>query len=84
MKSAIFASSQSAPPLPTPLTHTHARTQVAQGGGAHEALPMLLRVPVFGLPREIGGYSMLGFGDIVLPGVCVSVLLIFFSVRVVL
>lgn len=44
------------------------RSQVAEGGGAHEALPMLLRVPVFSLPPDMGGYSMLGFGDIILPG----------------
>ena len=44
------------------------RWQVAEGGGAHEALPMLLRVPVFSLPPDMGGYSMLGFGDIILPG----------------
>ena len=29
---------------------------------------MLLRMPYMGLPREMGGYSMLGFGDIILPG----------------
>ena len=29
---------------------------------------MLLRVPYLGLPKELGAYSMLGFGDIILPG----------------
>ncbi len=41
--------------------------QVAQGGQAHEPIPMLLKVPRFEHP-ELGGYSMLGFGDVVLPG----------------
>ena len=31
---------------------------------------MLLRVPYLGLPKELGAYSMLGFGDIILPGKC--------------
>ena len=50
--------------------HHHLLTsvQVAEGGGLDESLPMLLRVPYMGLPREMGGYSMLGFGDIILPG----------------
>jgi hypothetical protein len=42
--------------------------KVAEGGGLNESLPMLLRVPYFGLPAEFGAYSMLGFGDIILPG----------------
>ena len=41
--------------------------QVAQGGSSHEFLPMLLRAPRLSHP-ELGGYSMLGFGDIILPG----------------
>jgi signal peptide peptidase-like protein 2B len=49
---------------------------VARGGDTGEAVPMLLR-----LPRENdelgGGYSMLGLGDMALPGLLVSYLLRF-------
>ncbi|GAX77142.1 hypothetical protein CEUSTIGMA_g4588.t1 [Chlamydomonas eustigma] len=46
--------------------------EVAEGGGLNESLPMLLRVPYFGLPSEFGAYSMLGFGDVILPGLLVA------------
>ena len=51
---------------------------VAQGGGTGEAVPMLLRLPRLA-PDELapGGYSMLGLGDIALPGLLVSYLLRF-------
>ncbi|KXZ43021.1 hypothetical protein GPECTOR_106g115 [Gonium pectorale] len=45
--------------------------QVAQGGSSGEFIPMLLRVPHFGLPG-LGGYSLLGFGDVILPGLLVA------------
>lgn len=45
--------------------------QVASGGGG-EPLPMLLRVPHFGAPPGFRGYSMLGFGDVILPGLLVA------------
>ena len=48
---------------------------VAQGGGTGEAVPMLLRLPR--LQDELGGYTMLGLGDIALPGLLVSYLLRF-------
>jgi len=35
---------------------------VATGGAGGEPLPMLLRVPRFGAPRGMQGYSMLGLG----------------------
>ena len=38
---------------------------MATGGTSHERMPMLVLVPRFLGPP---GYSMLGFGDIVLPG----------------
>lgn len=41
--------------------------EVAQGGTSHEYLPMLLRVPRLA-QAWLGGYSMLGFGDVILPG----------------
>jgi len=44
--------------------------RVARGGDTGEAVPMLLRVPSFG--DALGGYRMLGFGDIVLPGLLIS------------
>lgn len=47
---------------------------VAQGGSAGEALPMLLKAPAFGLPYEFAAYSMLGYGDVILPGLLVSFL----------
>ena len=37
------------------------------GGQSHEVLPMLLLVPRF-LCAGAGGYTYLGFGDVVLPG----------------
>jgi signal peptide peptidase-like protein 2B len=45
--------------------------EVARGGASHEYLPMLLRVPRMSNPA-LGGYSMLGFGDIILPGLLVA------------
>jgi hypothetical protein len=48
---------------------------VAQGGGTGENVPMLLRLPR--LQDEFGGYSMLGLGDIALPGLFISYLLRF-------
>ena len=44
--------------------------QVASGGGARDTLPMLLKCPHIGSP--VGGYAMLGFGDVVLPGLMAS------------
>ncbi len=45
--------------------------EVARGGASHEYIPMLLRVPRMSSPL-LGGYSMLGFGDIILPGLLVA------------
>ncbi len=45
--------------------------EVARGGASHEYIPMLLRVPRMSNPI-LGGYSMLGFGDIILPGLLVA------------
>mmetsp|Transcript_28552 Transcript_28552/g.68034 ORF Transcript_28552/g.68034 Transcript_28552/m.68034 type:complete len:160 (+) Transcript_28552:1643-2122(+) len=45
-------------------------SQVATGGNAQEAMPMVLRVPKFNSPFP--GYSILGLGDIVLPGILVA------------
>jgi len=39
---------------------------VATGGSDHVMLPVLLLVPRIGGPP--GGYAMLGYGDVVLPG----------------
>ncbi|KAG2440711.1 hypothetical protein HXX76_003568 [Chlamydomonas incerta] len=44
---------------------------VAQGGSSGEYIPMLLRVPHFGF-GGLGGYSLLGFGDVILPGLLVA------------
>eukprot|EP00798_Chlamydomonas_sp_ICE-L_P005127 gene5127-34933_t len=44
---------------------------VAKGGSSQEFLPMLLRVPRL-VYRELGGYSMLGYGDVILPGILVA------------
>ncbi|GBF97873.1 signal peptide peptidase-like [Raphidocelis subcapitata] len=47
--------------------------EVARGAGLDETLPMLLRVPrLSGPPIARGGYSMLGFGDVILPGLLVA------------
>lgn len=48
---------------------------VARGGDTGEAVPMLLRLPRFS--DELGGYSMLGLGDMALPGLLVAYLLRF-------
>jgi len=42
------------------------------GGGTHESVPMLLRIPAFN--DELGRDRMLGFGDVALPGTLVSFL----------
>lgn len=47
--------------------------EVAGGAGSHEFLPMLLRVPrISGPPIIRGAYSLLGFGDVILPGLLVA------------
>ena len=48
---------------------------VAQGGSTGESVPMLLRLPR--LQDELGGQTMLGLGDIALPGLLISYLLRF-------
>ena len=54
-------------------TQESVMVEVATAGGSGEALPMLLRVP--NLSPVLGGYAMLGFGDIVLPGLLVALAL---------
>jgi len=49
--------------------------EVATGGGTGESIPMLLTIPRF--QDELGGRSLLGLGDIALPGLLVSYLLRF-------
>jgi signal peptide peptidase-like protein 2B len=52
---------------------TSVMVEVAGGGDSHEFLPMLLRVPrLSGPPIIRGAYSLLGFGDIILPGMLVA------------
>lgn len=46
---------------------------VATGGDSGETVPMLLRLPR--IDDLLGGYSMLGLGDIALPGLFISYLL---------
>jgi len=48
---------------------------VAMGGGSGEVAPMLLRIPAFTDP--LGSDRMLGYGDIAIPGLLVSMLLRF-------
>ncbi|KAF5840585.1 signal peptide peptidase-domain-containing protein [Dunaliella salina] len=48
--------------------------EVAHGGSMNEAPPMLLLIPALGKERQLGGYTMLGYGDIVLPGLLVAFL----------
>lgn len=43
---------------------------VARGDNSGEAIPMLLRIPRFFDPW--GGYDMIGFGDILFPGLLIS------------
>jgi len=49
--------------------------KVATGGSSGESVPMLMRVPRFN--DELGGYGMLGLGDVALPGLFVSFLMRF-------
>ncbi|KAL6753469.1 signal peptide peptidase-like protein [Haematococcus lacustris] len=51
---------------------TSVMVEVASGGSAQEPLPMLLRVPLLWAPPGLPGYSMLGFGDIIMPGLLVA------------
>jgi signal peptide peptidase-like protein 2B len=52
---------------------TSVMVEVAGGGDSHEFLPMLLRVPrISGPPILKGAYSLLGFGDVILPGMLVA------------
>lgn len=44
----------------------------ATGGGTGEVVPMLLRIPAFGDP--VARDSMLGYGDVALPGLLISFL----------
>jgi hypothetical protein len=44
--------------------------QVARGDNSGESIPMLLRIPRFFDPW--GGYDMIGFGDIIFPGLLVA------------
>jgi signal peptide peptidase-like protein 2B len=48
---------------------------VATGGDTGEVLPVLLKIPRFS--DELRGYSMLGMGDLALPGLFISFLLRF-------
>jgi signal peptide peptidase-like 2B len=47
--------------------------RVATGGDTGEALPMLIKIPRFN--DRFGGFSLLGLGDMALPGLFVSFLL---------
>lgn len=48
---------------------------VATGGDSGEMIPMLIRIPHF--HELLGGYAMLGLGDMVLPGLLMSFFLRF-------
>jgi signal peptide peptidase-like protein 2B len=49
-------------------TDSSVMVTVAEGAGVNEFLPMLLRVPRFSAPPIVREYSLLGFGDVILPG----------------
>ncbi|KAB7495360.1 Signal peptide peptidase-like 2B, partial [Armadillidium nasatum] len=56
---------------------TSIMVDVAQGGDSNEELPMVLKVPYFFYPEyydvcKIRNYSLLGFGDILIPGFLIS------------
>jgi len=46
--------------------------RVATGGDTGESIPMLIKLPR--MNDELGGYSLLGLGDIALPGLLISYL----------
>ncbi|XP_047075191.1 signal peptide peptidase-like 2 isoform X1 [Lolium rigidum] len=50
--------------------HKSVMIAVASGDSSGEAIPMLLRIPRFFDPW--GGYDMIGFGDIIFPGLLVA------------
>ena len=41
--------------------------QAAEGGAAHRVMPMVLTIPRM-VHWQLGGFSALGFGDIIMPG----------------
>lgn len=56
---------------------TSIMVDVAQGGDSNEELPMVLKVPYFFYPEyydvcQIRNFSLLGFGDILVPGLLIS------------
>jgi len=45
--------------------------EVATGGGSEETLPLLVKIPHLRSPPSVcydRSYSLLGFGDIIIPG----------------
>ncbi|KAK3120122.1 hypothetical protein QOZ80_9AG0682030 [Eleusine coracana subsp. coracana] len=52
------------------LFHESVMIAVARGDNSGESIPMLLRIPRFFDPW--GGYDMIGFGDIIFPGLLVA------------
>ncbi|XP_065298154.1 signal peptide peptidase-like 2B isoform X1 [Dermacentor albipictus] len=51
--------------------------EVARGGGSKEQIPMVMRVPRFGnqdISACLNTYSLLGFGDILVPGLLLAFL----------
>ncbi|XP_062197227.1 signal peptide peptidase-like 2 isoform X1 [Phragmites australis] len=50
--------------------HESVMIAVARGDNSGESIPMLLRIPRFFDPW--GGYDMIGFGDIIFPGLLVA------------
>jgi len=50
--------------------HESVMIAVARGDNTGESIPMLLRIPRFFDPW--GGYDMIGFGDIIFPGLLVA------------
>ncbi|CAL4993481.1 unnamed protein product [Urochloa decumbens] len=50
--------------------HESVMIAVARGDNTGESIPMLLRIPCFFDPW--GGYDMIGFGDIIFPGLLVA------------
>ncbi|XP_075547654.1 signal peptide peptidase-like 2B [Dermacentor variabilis] len=51
--------------------------EVARGGGSKEQIPMVMRVPRFGnqdISACLNSYSLLGFGDILVPGLLLAFL----------
>eukprot|EP00045_Choanoeca_perplexa_P010502 m.106317 g.106317 ORF g.106317 m.106317 type:complete len:545 (+) comp15299_c0_seq2:62-1696(+) len=61
--------------------HDSVMVKAATGGGATEQIPLALMIPHFQSDYCYQGNSLLGFGDVMIPGLCVAYALRFDCIR---